>query len=130
MMKLQVLLIAAAAAVGCATTHDQPAFEMEVHGVVELNGFVMKGISFTGAVARGCLANDDDFVVQRNGIDVMNSVARIVNVENLSSAEAFNGKIYTDENATLFIPDGKKGDVQPGDKVTSRSTSCENDRRP
>lgn len=108
---------------GCSENSND--FEMEVAQVDVLQGFILKGISISGKVEKGCISNDDEFVVTRNGKEVLKTTTRILNVLDLKDPDSFNGKVFTGDYVTLYIPDGKKQDVQPGDRLISNTISCE-----
>lgn len=114
--------------VGCAESSKR--FEMTVDQVDELKGLIMRGISFSGSIARGCIANDDEFMVERNGKEVLRTTARIVNVRGLTNSDSFTGRVQAGEYVTLFLPDGKKGNVVAGDMVVSDTTSCDVETKP
>lgn len=102
-------------------------FQMTIDRVDELNGMILKGISISGTVETGCIANDDAFVVTRSGKDIHQNTVRILNVKDLKDPDNFNGDVFTGEYVTLYIPDGKKQDIQPGDVLSSNTISCNED---
>ena len=99
-------------------------FEMTVDRVDELKGFILKGISITGKVKAGCIANDDEFVVERSGKEVYRTITRIVNVADLKDLESFTGKVFQGDYVTFYIPDGKLEEIKVGDRVVSNTISC------
>jgi translation elongation factor EF-1alpha len=124
-MKLSifVLLIAVVTPnMGC--TKKQNAFDMTVQEVDALNGFILKGISISGKIENGCIAAEDEFIVKRNNKEILKQTARIVNVKNLKDLDSFDGKVFKGDYISLYIPDGKKEDVQVGDIVSSNAVSC------
>lgn len=108
---------------GCSKKEPKP-FEMTVDKVDELNGLILRGISISGKVTSGCIANDNAFIVQRNGQQVLKEITRVVNVEGLEDADSFTGEVVEGDYVTFYIPDGKKQDVAVGDVVSSSVTSC------
>lgn len=107
-----------------ACQQEKLTFEMQVDEVQELHGFILKGISITGAIKRGCLSNENIYTIKRKGTQVLSTDARILSIKELKTADSFNGEAYTGETVTLYIPDGKKDDVVPGDVVISTVSSC------
>ncbi len=122
--KIFIVFLALAVA-HCDSNSNQ--FEMTVDKVDLLQGFVLKGISMTGTVSTGCLANDDEYTVLRDGKEVLKTTARIVNVAGLEDSDTFDGNVYKGEVITLYIPDGKQEDVLQGDAVISKQVSCDKD---
>ncbi len=124
-MKIRIsglsLLIAVQLA-GCAKSPAE--FSMKVDRVDELKGMILKGISITGKIENGCIANDDEFVVFRGGKEVLRTTTRVVNVDGLLNSESFTGEVKAGDVVTFYIPDGKKEEVQVGDRVTSETTTC------
>lgn len=100
-------------------------FEMTVERVEVLKGFILKGIAISGAIKSGCIANDDVFVVKRDGEKVLETTARILDVSKKSGTEPFNGKAFKGDFVHLYIPDAKEEDVRVGDIVSSGQTSCD-----
>lgn len=111
---------------------DKPAHEVEmkIDQVDELRGMILKGISITGAITKGCLANDDEYRVLRDGEEIHTNTVRILNIRDLKDPDAFDGKAYLEDYVTLYIPDGQKGDVKPGDVLVSDRVSISCDRPP
>lgn len=95
-------------------------FEMTVERVDELKGVILKGISIIGTIKSGCIANVDKYIVKRDGKNVFETTARILEVSKKPGAEAAVRGDYVH----LYIPDGKTEDVKPGDVVVSNMTSC------
>ena len=98
---------------------------MTIDRVDELNGMILKGISISGTVETGCIANDDAFVVTRNGKEIHQNTVRVLNVKDLQDPDNFNGEVYIGDYVTLYIPDGKKQDIQSGDILSSNTISCD-----
>jgi hypothetical protein len=124
-MKIKTAILIALVAIlnhGCAKPSSD--FAMTIDQVDELKGFILKGISITGKVTVGCIANEDIYSVMRDGKKVLETSIRILNVAGLENQESFNGEIYEGEEVTLYIPDGKTQDVLPGDKLVSDIVSC------
>ncbi len=119
------LLFVATLVVGCDTAPK--SFEMTVEKVDELKGFILKGISVSGLVTSGCIANNDIYKVKRNGEIVLETDTRILEVSNIKPEE-FEGKAAKGDTVHLYIPDGKPGDVEPGDILLSDNTSCDKAR--
>lgn len=117
---LITLLLATTSAYGS----EKLTFKMPVENVMELKGFVLKGISLSGTVKSGCISNDNQFTIKRNGKVIHTNQTRILEVANLRADQTFTGEVYTGERITLYIPDGKKGDIVPGDVVISTVSSC------
>ncbi len=110
---------------GCENSSND--FRMTVDKVDELNGMILKGISISGKIERGCIANDDAFFIKRNGKPIHNNTTRILNVQDLKEPDNFGGEVYAGDYVTLYIPDGKKQDIVPGDILSSNTTSCGKD---
>jgi selenocysteine-specific translation elongation factor len=109
--------------VGCDKQSSR--FQMTIDRVDELNGMILKGISISGTVETGCIANDDAFVVTRNGKEIHQNTVRVLNVKDLQDPDNFNGEVYIGDYVTLYIPDGKKQDIQSGDILSSNTISCD-----
>jgi translation elongation factor EF-Tu-like GTPase len=117
-IKIAILLIFAAIPnMGCNNTSKD--FEMSVEKVEELKGFILKGIAISGTVKIGCIANDDVYIVKRDGEKILETTTRILAVFGKEGIEFVPG-----DNVSLYIPDAKKEDVQVGDVVTASKTSC------
>ena len=108
--------------IGCEKSSND--FQMTVDRVDELNGLILKGISISGKIQSGCIANDDAFVIKRNGKPIHNNTTRVLNVQDLKDPDNFGGEVFTGDYVTLYIPDGKKQDIAPGDILSSNTTSC------
>lgn len=108
--------------IGCEKSSND--FRMTVDKVDELNGMILKGISISGKIESGCIANDNAFVIKRDGKQIHNNTTRILNVQDLKDPEHFGGEVFTGDYVTLYIPDGKKQDIAPGDILSSNTTSC------
>lgn len=111
--------------VGCEKSSND--FQMTVDRVDELNGMILKGISISGKIESGCIANDDAFVIKRNGKPIHNNTTRVLNVQDLKDPDNFGGEVFAGDYVTLYIPDGKKQDIAPGDILSSNTTSCGKD---
>jgi len=111
----------------CALLSCTPApkdFAMSIEKVDELHGFVLKGLSVSGRIEQGCIANDDKLIITRGDKVVFEELARILNVADLPNPEAFNGTAAAGDYATFYLPDAKPGSVLPGDVLSSIKTSC------
>lgn len=108
--------------IGCGKSSND--FRMTVDKIDELNGMILKGISISGKIESGCIANDDAFVIKRGGKQIHNNTTRILNVQDLKDPDNFGGEAFTGDYVTLYIPDGKKQDIAPGDILSSNTTSC------
>lgn len=108
---------------GCAKPVNK--FEMTVDRVDELQGMILKGISISGTIEKGCIANDDEYLVKRAGKEVLKNDVRILSIRDPEDPDAFDGKAFETDYVTLYIPDGKKTDVKPGDILISNAISCE-----
>jgi translation elongation factor EF-1alpha len=126
MNKKQFFLMALALAATSACNAEKLTFEMPVEKVMELKGFVLKGISLSGTVKLGCISNDNQFNVKRNGKVIHTNQIRVLEVANLRMDQTFTGEVYAGERITLYIPDGKKDDIVPGDVVISTASACSN----
>lgn len=121
--KIAVLLIALAAqSAGCE--RSATGFEMPVEKIDVLQGFILKGISISGEVKSGCIANEDEFVIKRKGKEILRTTTRILNIRDLEDPDAFNGQAAEGDVVTLYIPDGKEDDVRVGDILSSMATTC------
>ena len=119
---LMLLLASIFFMAGCDKQSNR--FQMTIDRVDELNGMILKGISISGMVEAGCIANDDAFVVTRNGKEIHQNTVRVLNVKDLQDPDNFNGEVYIGDYVTLYIPDGKKQDIQSGDILSSNTISC------
>lgn len=127
-MKINILVLLIILTVQITACSKAPKdFEMTVNEVVELKGFILKGISISGKVNEGCIANEDDFIVKRDGKQILVTSTRILNVQGLEDPESFTGETRKGDYVTLYIPDGKKDDVKIGDVLSSKETSCNKD---
>lgn len=117
---LAIIFLATTASCSLSTAK----FSMPVSEVEELHGFVLKGISITGTISKGCIANDNEFVVTRSGKVVLTNTVRLVEVVDLKNPDSFNGEAYFGEQVRFYIPDLKKTDVQPGDIISSETANC------
>lgn len=105
---------------GDAKKETSNDFEMTVEKVDELHGIILRGIAVIGTVKSGCIANNDRYTIKRNGSDVLEEIARILKVSDKPDTQsAAKGEVVH-----LYVPDRKKGDVEPGDTVIGGSTSC------
>jgi translation elongation factor EF-1alpha len=126
-MKVKIvalLLFIVAPNMGCAKVSGD--FEMTVERVEELKGVILKGMAISGTIKSGCIINNDVYTVQRDGKDVLETTARILDVKKK------NGTPYSGEEAAvkgdnvhLYIPDAKAEDFKLGDVATSSKTSCQ-----
>lgn len=116
------LIVIAAQNMACAKETD--GFTMQVEQVDELRGFVLKGIAISGTIKSGCIANENEWAIKRNGKTALSETAKILSIKDLKNPDSFNGEAYKGENVTFYIPDGKKQDVQLGDIVSSATAAC------
>jgi hypothetical protein len=127
-MKFNTLVVTLFAFVAIGCNQSPKNFEMKVERVDELKGFILKGISISGTVNAGCIANDAQYQVSRDGKPVLENTARILSVmikgKDKNEDKPFNGEAAEGEYVTLYIPDGKKQDVLLGDLATSDLISC------
>lgn len=124
-MKTRIAIVLIALAVqtaGCEKAKTD--FEMPIEQVDVLQGFILKGISISGEVKSGCIANEDEFVIKRNGKEILRTTTRILNIRDLEDPDSFNGEAAEGDYVTLYIPDGKEDDVNLGDILSSSSTTC------
>ena len=91
-----------------ACQQEKLTFEMQVDEVQELHGFILKGISITGAIKRGCLSNENIYTIKRKGTQVLSADARILSIKELKPPIVLTAKPHTGETVTLYIPDGKR----------------------
>ncbi len=124
MNKKPSFLIAILLAATSACSTEKLTFEMPVESVMELKGFVLKGISLSGKVKLGCISNDNQYSIKRNGKVIHTDIIRVLEVADLRMDQTFTGEVYPGERVTLYIPDGKKGDIVPGDVVISTASAC------
>jgi translation elongation factor EF-1alpha len=120
-MKIKIaalLLFAVVPNMGCAKASSD--FKMSVEEIRELKGVVLKGIYIAGKIKSGCIANTDKYFVERDGKNILETMARIFEVVEKPGAESAVKGDYV----KLYIPDGKVEDVKLGDIVTSSKTSC------
>lgn len=122
-LPLNVAMIFVGMLVGCSKSANE--VQMTVDQVDELKGMILKGISISGEIENGCIANDSEYRVIREGDEIHRDTVRILNVRDLKDPDAFDGKAFQADYVTLYIPDGKKGDIKPGDLLVSESTSCD-----
>ena len=98
---------------------------MKIDRIDVLNGFILKGISISGRVEKGCISNNDEFVVSRDGKEVLKTITRILSVDELKELGAFNDEVYTGEYVTFYLPDMKKEAVEEGDIVRAEHITCD-----
>lgn len=126
-MKVKMMILAGLLAVGC--TNQASEFKMKIDNINEMNGFVLKGLGITGMVEQGCIAQDNEFVVVRDGKEVLKTITRILMVEDLREGEEIDGEAYTGEVVTFYLPDMKKEVVEIGDWVIGKATTCKKNKR-
>lgn len=110
----------------CACSSEKHTFEMPVEEVAELKGFILKGVSLSGTVKSGCITNENQLSIKRNGQVIYTEKMRLLQVMSLKDNETFNGEAYTGERIVIYIPDAKKDAILPGDVVISTVSSCAN----
>lgn len=120
----QSFLIALISAAVSSCSNEKLTFEMPVEEVKELKGFVLKGLSLAGTVKSGCVTNENQISIRRAGKVVYSERMRLLEVLDIKESQTFNGEAYTGERIILYIPDGKKGDIVPGDVVISTVSVC------
>lgn len=117
-----LLIIIIPGIVSCG--NKQQDFELTVDKVEVLKGFILKGLAISGTVTSGCVTTGDEMVIKRKAGQVVETTARVLNVEKGSAAEAVEAQAAQGNYATLYIPDGVEGDVSIGDSVFSDKGSC------
>jgi translation elongation factor EF-1alpha len=120
-MKIKIailLLFVVVPNMGCAKASSD--FKMSVAEVRQLNGMVLKGIYLAGKIKSGCIANTDEYIVERDGKKIFETMARIFEVVEKPGAESAVKGDYV----KLYIPDVKAEDFKLGDIVISSKTSC------
>lgn len=101
---MKVKIAALLTLIVCAScTQKIPDFEMTVETVDALNGLILKGSSITGKVQKGCIANDDEYVISRKGKEILKTTTRILNVEIINSDQEFDGKVQQGDVVTLSL---------------------------
>lgn len=105
-------------------SRQEAKFVMPVDQVQHLQGFILKGLSITGKVTKGCIANDNEFTITRNGKLILTTSVRLLSIEELRPPLEFNGEAYLGETATFYLPDIKDGEVLKGDQITSLTANC------
>jgi selenocysteine-specific translation elongation factor len=126
-MKLKMMILAGLLALGCNSQASE--FKMKIDHINEMNGFVLKGLGVSGTVEQGCIAHDNEFVVVRDGKEVLKDIARLLMVKDLQEGEEIDGEAYTGEVITLYLPDIKKEVVELGDWVIGNATTCKKSKR-
>ena len=126
-MKLKMMTLAGLLAVGCSSQASE--FKMKIDNIDEMNGFVLRGLAISGTVEQGCIAHDNEFVVARDGKEVLKTVTRILLVEDLQEGEEIDGEAYTGEVVTFYLPDMKKEVVEIGDWFIGKATTCKKNKR-
>lgn len=126
-MKVKMMILAGLLTVGC--TSQASEFKMKIDNINEMNGFILKGLGITGTVEQGCIAQDNEFVVVRDGKEVLKTITRILLVEDLREGEEIDGEAYTGEVVTFYLPDIKKEVVEIGDWVIGKTTTCKKSKR-
>lgn len=126
-MKLKMMILAGLLAVGC--TSQASEFKMKIDKIDEMNGFVLRGLAISGTVEQGCIAHDNEFVVVRDGKEVLKTITRILLVEDLREGEEIDGEAYTGEVVSFYLPDMKKEVVEIGDWVIGKATTCKKSKR-
>lgn len=118
-----ILLIAMIPAVVSCGSKKQD-FEMTVEKVEVLKGLILKGLAISGTVKSGCIVTNDEMVIKREAGQIVETTARVLNVLKGSEAEAVEGQASQGNYVSLYIPDGKEGDISIGDAVFSDKGSC------
>ena len=126
-MKLKMIILAGLLAAGCNSNASE--FKMKIDRIDEMNGFVLRGLSITGTVDKGCIAHDNEIVVARDGKEVLKTVTRILLVEGLQEGEEIDGEAYAGEVVSFYLPDMKKEVVEIGDWVIGKETTCKKSKR-
>lgn len=126
-MKLKKMILAGLLAVGC-NSHASD-FKMKIDNIDEMDGFVLRGLGISGKVEQGCIAQDNEFVVVRDGKEVLKTITRILLVRDLQEGEEIDGEAYTGEVVTFYLPDMKKEVVEIGDLVIGKATTCKKSKR-
>ncbi len=126
-MKVKMMILAGLLAVGC--TKQASEFKMKIDNINEMNGFILKGLGITGTVEQGCIAQDNEIVVVRDGKEVLKTVARILLVEGLQEGEEIDGEAYAGEVVSFYLPDMKKEVVEIGDWVIGKEATCKKSKR-
>jgi hypothetical protein len=125
-MKIKIvalLLFIVAPNMGCAKVTGD--FEMTVERVEELKGVILKGVAISGPVKSGCIINNDVYTVQRDGKELLETAARILDVKRKNGTPYSEGEAAVKgDTIHLYIPDAKGEDFKLGDVVKSGKTSC------
>jgi hypothetical protein len=126
-MKLKIvalLLFVVVPNMGCAKVTEN--FEMSVERVEELKGVILKGVAISGTVKSGCIINNDMYTLKRDGKDILETSARILDIKK-KNGTPYNGEeaAFKGDSVHLYIPDAKGEDYKLGDIATSSKTSCE-----
>lgn len=130
MMKLKCwALVALTALMSSCSKANTNAFEMTIDTINEMNGYILKGVAIGGTVEHGCISHDNEFVVMRNGKEVLKEITRILMVEDLQEGEEIDGEAYKGEVVTFYLPDMKKEIVEIGDRVIGKVTTCKKSKR-
>lgn len=124
MNKKRFLLITLLLATCSACSSEKLTFEMPVDTVNQLNGFVLKGVALSGTVKSGCITNENQISIKRQGKVIHTEKMRLLEITSLKENQQFNGEAYTGETIILYIPDVKKDDFLPGDVVVSTVSVC------
>lgn len=114
-----LLMFVAIPHMACQKPEEPGDFEMRVEKVEELKGMILKGIAISGTVRSGCIANEDQYIVKRDGANVLETMARI-----LGGAQQEGGPVFKGDRAALYIPDVSMDAVRVGDVAVSGTISC------
>lgn len=103
---------------------QESKFVMPIESVQKLQGFVLKGLSISGKVTKGCIARDQEYTITRNGKQILTTQVRLLNINDFPEHLDFNGEVYLGESPNFYLPDMKEGEVVAGDIVTSMTATC------
>ena len=119
---LQTLMCLVGLLTSCSKQEHK--FVMTIDTVQKLQGFVLKGLSISGKVTKGCIAKDQEFTLTRNGKQILTTQVRLLSINDFPEHLEFNGEVYEGESPNFYLPDMKEGEVVAGDIVTSKTATC------
>ena len=108
-MKMGVALVLMALAVqtaGCAKSATD--FEMPAEKIDVLPGFILKGISISGEVKSGCIASEDEFVVKRDGKEILRTTTEYLTYVILKIWTPLTVKLQKEIMSLCIYPMGKR----------------------
>lgn len=105
-------------AVSACSRGPEP-FKMTVDNVQSMRGFVLKGLGVRGTVKQGCIANNDAFVVKRNGKVIYETNASILSLDGVQGFEA-----SANHKVEFYVRDAADGAVAVGDVLEASVTTC------